>query len=169
MRLRSSRQCRPSFLWSEISHLARALAFISKSISAYTLVVSIDTCPSHARIVLMPMPARRRCIAVVWRIVWGLTRLVGSDGIRRLALSTQRSTSVWMPKRVIGWPQRLRKTRSRGPRYATSSVNSRAVAGQSGQQRSLLPLPRILTDAGGVRSRSAMVTCAASSARALEL
>src|SRR5207247_5575853 len=35
------------------------------STSAYTLVVSIETCPSHARIVLMSTPARNKCVAVV--------------------------------------------------------------------------------------------------------
>ena len=43
-------------------------AFVSRSTSAYTLVVSIDTSPSHARIVLMSTPARGRCVAVVCRL-----------------------------------------------------------------------------------------------------
>src|SRR5580704_12403459 len=56
------------------SQLASALAFISRSTSAYTLVVSSDTWPSHARIVLMSTPERSRWVAVVWRMVCGLTR-----------------------------------------------------------------------------------------------
>src|ERR1035438_9133312 len=38
-------------------------------------VVSTETCPSQARTVLMSTPARRRWVAVVWRMVWGLIRL----------------------------------------------------------------------------------------------
>jgi hypothetical protein len=49
-------------------HAESIWAFVSRSTSAYTLVVSIETCPSHARIVLMSTPARRRCVAVVWRL-----------------------------------------------------------------------------------------------------
>src|SRR6266542_1832337 len=58
------------------------------------LVVSSDTCPSQARTVLMSTPARSRCVAVVWRIVWGLIRFVASEGIPIWALHTYRSTSV---------------------------------------------------------------------------
>ena len=54
------------------SQVPSALAFISRSTSAYTLVVASDTCPSQARIVLMSTPARSRCVAVVCRIVCGL-------------------------------------------------------------------------------------------------
>jgi integrase len=32
------------------------------------LVVSIETWPSQARMVLISTPARRRCVAVVWRL-----------------------------------------------------------------------------------------------------
>ena len=63
-----------------ISQFTSALAFISKSTSAYTLVVLMDTWPSHARIVLMSTPARSRWVAVVWRIVWGLRRFFATDG-----------------------------------------------------------------------------------------
>src|SRR5437870_13598052 len=45
------------------------------------LVVANDTCPSQARIVLMSTPARNRCVAVVCRIVCGLTPLPANDGI----------------------------------------------------------------------------------------
>src|SRR6266403_1746747 len=45
------------------------------------LVVLSETCPSHARMVLISTPARSRCVAVVWRIVWGLTRLSAKRGI----------------------------------------------------------------------------------------
>lgn len=80
------------------SQLAKALVFISRSTSAYTFVVSSDTCPSHARIVLMSTPERRRWVAVVWRIVCGLTRLAARLGTFFYARATERSTSVWMPK-----------------------------------------------------------------------
>jgi len=45
-----------------MAHFASALALVSRSISAYTLVVSTETFPSHARMVLMSTPARRRCV-----------------------------------------------------------------------------------------------------------
>ena len=48
-----------------IAQVARALALVARSISAYTFVVSTDTCPSHARMVLMSTPARSRWVAVV--------------------------------------------------------------------------------------------------------
>lgn len=48
-----------------MSTLASALAFMSRSTSAYALVVSSETCPSHARMVSMSSPARRRWTAVV--------------------------------------------------------------------------------------------------------
>ena len=48
-----------------MAHFASALALVSRSISAYTLVVSTETCPSHARMVLMSTPARSRWVAVV--------------------------------------------------------------------------------------------------------
>ncbi len=59
---------------SVISTLASALAFMSRSTSAYTLVVSSETCPSHARMVLMSTPARSRWTAVICLMTCGLTR-----------------------------------------------------------------------------------------------
>ena len=58
------------------------------------LVVVSDTCPSHARIVLMSTPERRRWVAVVWRIVCGLTRFLARDGTCFAARAAVRSTSV---------------------------------------------------------------------------
>ena len=59
------------FLSVPTSQLSSALAFISRSTSAYMFVVARDTWPNQARIVLMSTPARSRCVAVVCRIVWG--------------------------------------------------------------------------------------------------
>jgi hypothetical protein len=51
------------------------------------LVVASDTCPIQARIVLMSMPARSKCVAVVWRIVCGLNCfLLSKVAIGRLPL-----------------------------------------------------------------------------------
>lgn len=61
------------------SQLASALAFISRSTSACTLVVANDTCPSQARFVLMSTPARSKCVAIVCRMVCGLTLFVATD------------------------------------------------------------------------------------------
>src|ERR1035438_6046108 len=99
------------------------------------LVVSTETCPSQARTVLMSTPARRRWVAVVWRMVWGLIRLASREGILAWALRTYRSTNVWMPKRVMGRLQRLRKTRAEGERPAMTTVSSPTVFGHRGPQR----------------------------------
>jgi len=60
-------------------------------------VVSRETCPSQARIVLISTPARSKCVAVVWRIVCGLIRLAAREGRRALALAT------------AGFPQQFRR------------------------------------------------------------
>src|SRR5216684_1618509 len=49
-------------------------------------------CPSQARMVLMSTPARSKCVAVEWRMVWGLIRFAASEGIWTWALWTYRST-----------------------------------------------------------------------------
>jgi hypothetical protein len=178
---RSYRDCRNpisplSFLhgmppfFPSTSQLFNALAFISKSTSAYTFVVISDTCPSHARIVLMSTPERSRWVAVVCRIVCGPIRLVAKDGTSLTARATQRSTSAWMPNRVIGRPLRLRNTCSVAPRPCTMAASSLTVCAHSGHRRDLFPFPRSRTEA---RSRSGTCgnvkslirTCAVSSAR----
>jgi hypothetical protein len=65
-----------------ISHVAKALAFVSKSIWAETFVVSSDACPSQPRIVLMSTPARKRCVAVVCRLCRPLHRRYCVYGIQ---------------------------------------------------------------------------------------
>src|ERR1035437_6150078 len=97
------------------------------------LVVSSETCPSQARKVLMSKPARSRWVAVVWGMVLGLIRFAAIEGIWIWALHTYRSTSVWMPKRVIGWPRRLRKTGAVGERSAMRAVSAATVDGHNGQ------------------------------------
>jgi len=86
------------------SQAARAFALMARSVSAYILVVSSETCPSHALIVLRSTPARSRWVAVVWRIVCGLIRLIFNDGMFCDAASAWRATSAWTPNRVIGSP-----------------------------------------------------------------
>jgi hypothetical protein len=140
----------PPFVSSTLQ-LSSALAFISKSTSAYTLVVISDTWPSHARIVLMSTPERSRWVAVVCRIVCGPIRLVAKDGTFLTARATQRFTSAWMPNRVIGRPLRFRNTCSVSPRPCTRAASSRTVRAHSGHRRDLFPFPRIRTEA---RSRS---------------
>src|ERR1035441_901332 len=127
------------------------------------LVVSRETCPSQARTVLMSTPARRRWVAVVWRMVWGLIRLASSEGILTWALRTDRSTNVWMPKRVMGRLQRFRKTRAEGERSAMTTLSSLTVFGHRGQQRSLPPLPRTFTEQPA-KSSSLTSSCAAGAA-----
>ena len=60
-----------------MSTLANAVAFISMSTSAYTWVVSRETCPSHARMVLMSTPERSRWTAVVCLMLCGTDVLEG--------------------------------------------------------------------------------------------
>src|SRR5208283_1655112 len=109
-------------------------------------VVSNDTCPNQARMVLMSTPALSRCTAVVWRIVWGLTRLPINDGDDLVASFAQWVTRRWTPNRVIGWLVRPRKTGSFRPRPLIMADSNDDVRGQSGHIRSLLPLPRMRTD-----------------------
>src|SRR5215472_11303949 len=74
----------------------------------------METCPIHARIVLMSTPDRKRCVAVEWRIVCGLTRFLRMAGTFFDAAFAWRSTIVCTPNRVMGWPERLRNRRSVG-------------------------------------------------------
>src|SRR4029453_5859770 len=129
-------------------------------------VVSRDTCPNQARIVLMSTPARKRCTAVVCRIVWGLTRLTANEGTCADALCAERSTSVWSPKRVRGRCERLRKTDAVGSRSPMRATSVCTVRGHRGQERLLFPLPHSLTDGVWVSARSATDTLVASLARA---
>ena len=64
----------------EMSTLAKALAFFSMATSEYMCVVSSETWPSQARMVLISMPARSRWTAVVCRTVCGLMRLEINEG-----------------------------------------------------------------------------------------
>ena len=52
--------------------------------------------------VLMSTPARERCVAVVWRMVWGPIRFLRISGTRSMAACAWRVTISWMPKRVSG-------------------------------------------------------------------
>src|ERR1700722_17950312 len=60
-------------------------------------VVSRETRPSHARIVLMSTLVWSRFEAVERRMERGLTRLLASDRILICALKAYRSTIVWTP------------------------------------------------------------------------
>ncbi|BCH19961.1 hypothetical protein MesoLjLa_68120 (plasmid) [Mesorhizobium sp. L-2-11] len=75
-------------------------------------VVSNDTWPSQARIVLISTPARRRWTAVVCRIVCGLTRFVAKVGTVLLAKAAYCVTTRCIPNRVKGSFVRPRKTAS---------------------------------------------------------
>src|SRR5271165_280940 len=109
-------------------------------------VVSRDTWPSQARIVLMSTPARSRWTAVVCRIVCGLMRFVAIDGTVLLARSAYCVTSRWIPNRVNGWLLRFKKTASLLPRLATSRDSDVAVTGREHHVAILPPLALLHTD-----------------------
>jgi hypothetical protein len=58
-----------AFFGSRFSQDRSVLRFISKSISTYVLVVSIEAWPNHERIILRSTLDCSRCIAVVRRMV----------------------------------------------------------------------------------------------------
>lgn len=102
------------------------------------------------------------------RIVCGPTVLAANEGVVRRAASAQRLTIAWTPERVKGWDSRFRKTLSSGSRPEVSSRSAFNVSGQSGHVRSFRPFPTIYT-LREYQSRSAILTCTASLARAPEL
>src|SRR3990167_4332330 len=58
-------------LVSGASSLSSAFSFIAKSASTYRWVVFMLSCPSHSAMMLKGTPDCSKCIAVVWRKVWG--------------------------------------------------------------------------------------------------
>jgi hypothetical protein len=72
-----------------------------------------------------------------------LNLLDGSDDATTFAY---RSTIEWIPNRVSGRPQRLRKTDSEGERPHTKGTNSLTVLAHNGQRRRLFPSPWIRTE-----------------------
>lgn len=129
-------------------------------------VVSRETCPSQARMVLMSTPERSRCTAVVCRRVWVLIGLADRLGTFRLASWAERLTRARIPNRVMGCLRRFRKTGDWGSRPLMRGANLLAVCGHKGQRRTLPTLPLRATEGGVPRSRSPMVSCAASDALA---
>jgi hypothetical protein len=85
---------------------------------------------------------------------WGLTRFAVSAGDCARASNALRSITVWIPNRVIGRPQRLRKRDRDGSPPVMMVASSETVADHSGQKRCFPPFPLILTLAA-FRSRSA--------------
>src|SRR5258708_38667450 len=81
-----------------------ALRFIAMSISMYSLVVVMLTCPSQDLITLSSAPDWSRCRAVVWRRVCGLTDLAARDARGVAATVTLRLRIVPQPKPVEGLP-----------------------------------------------------------------
>jgi hypothetical protein len=86
------------------SHAANAFAFIARSISMYRFVVEILTCPSQLRITFTSTPDCNRCIAVVWRSVWGVTRRSCRLGTVVAALVVYRWMMSAIPDRLKGRP-----------------------------------------------------------------
>jgi hypothetical protein len=91
-----------------------ALRFIAMSISMYSLVVVMLTCPSQDLITLSSTPDWSRCRAVVRRRVCGLTALAARDARVVAATATLRSRIVPTPKRVMRLPWALRNSGASG-------------------------------------------------------
>ena len=108
-------------------------------------VVSTDTCPNHALMVLISTPACSRWVAVVWRMVCGDTRLSLTDGILSAKVFACLVTISYTPNRVIGYYSLLTKTKSSGSLLPMSVLSSLRVLSQSGHLRFLLPLPVMVT------------------------
>src|SRR5215475_5769446 len=96
---------------------------------------------------------------------WGLTRFATSVGNRVRAFSALRSIAVWIPNRVIGRPQRLRKRGREGSPPAMIVASAETVADHRGHKRCFPPFPQIFTLAA-FKSRSATFMWAASDALA---
>ena len=71
-------------------------------------MVLISTWPSQSLTMLTSFPDRSRCMAVVWRMVCGLTVLVLIDGQQCRAAVAYLAVIWLMPKRVIPTPLALR-------------------------------------------------------------
>ena len=91
-----------------------ALRFMAMSISMYSLVVVMLTCPSQDLITLSSTPDWSRCRAVVWRRVCGLTGLAARDGRVVAAAVTLRLRIVPTPKRVMRSPWAFRNSGASG-------------------------------------------------------
>ena len=93
-----------------------AFAFLWRSISAQSVVLSSRMSPSQARMVLRSTPEDSRCVAAVWRSRYGPTFLAASEDACWTGRAAQWPTNWRMPERVIGRRSRLRKTPSPAPR-----------------------------------------------------
>ena len=91
-----------------------ALRFMAMSISMYSLVVVMLTCPGQDLITLSPAPDWSRCRAVVWRRVCGLTGLAASGARVVAATAMLRLRIVPTPKRVMRLPWALRNSGASG-------------------------------------------------------
>ena len=112
----------------------------------------------------MSMLVRRRRVAVVWRMEWGLTRFAASAGDCARAFNAFRSTTVWIPNRVIGRPHRLRKRgRDGSPPSHDGGEFRDGSRPQWAEGRRFPPFPLILTLAA-CRSKRKTFTSAASEA-----
>jgi len=125
---------------------ATAARFVSRSTAAYRFVVSTFAWPSQWLIVIMSTPACRRWTAVECRTTWGWILLVASVVADDEAIRAYLRRMYRTPKRVSGSPRWLRNScpvDSASTRASTRNARSTlAVRGQSGQKRSLCPLPR---------------------------
>ena len=60
---------------------------MARSASTYCWVVAVSSWPSQRALTVMSSPDWSRCMAVVWRSVWGETRRVASEGVTVRGLS----------------------------------------------------------------------------------
>src|SRR4029453_10660174 len=147
------------------SHFARArgwaasYARMSWSVPtcAYRCVVDSRLWPRSSWIIRRSAPASSRCVANVWRSVWGLTRRVIPHACALPPPCAPRPTIEWIERPVSRPPRRLAKSAPRAsPRVARWAASALAARPPYGTMRSLRPLPstRTVCRARSTSSRS---------------
>src|SRR5258708_18581478 len=108
MSLLACQRVSPSGSGTRGGQRAIALRFIAMSISMYSLVVVMLTCPGQDLITLSSAPDWSRCRAVVWRRVCGLTGLAAGGARAVAAAAMVRLRVLPTPKRGLGLAWALR-------------------------------------------------------------
>src|SRR5258708_16082646 len=114
MSLRAWQRVSPSGSGTRGGQRAIALRFMAMSISMYSLVVVMLTCPSQDLITLSSAPDWGRRRAVVWRRVCGLTGLAASDARVVAATAMLRLRIAPTPQRGMRLPGALTHRGSAG-------------------------------------------------------
>ena len=129
------------------------------------LVVSIETWPSQARMVLISTPARRRWVAVVCLGECGLTRFV-AQCLQFCRYSLHIAFHHCVNAKAHDWPTTGLEKEVLMALPSSNAVSAFAVCGHKGQRGSLLPFPWICTELRSrvgvwTNSKFPIVSCAA--------